>query len=112
MSVLISTILILRQRRIGYGGGLDDLIHDLGGQVAAEGKHRLQVAMGINDERAHIMIEGAVAVLNDDPGSRGKLVDFVFRAGEKTPVRGIVLIEPGVGFQYFHRVKFRVEGNR
>jgi len=68
------------------------------GDVAAGGENHLQMAFGIDDKRAEIVIDGSTFGFVGDAGTFGEGGDFVFRAGEETPVRRIILIIFAVGF--------------
>ena len=47
-------------RLIRHGGGLEDFGHNLVGKIPAGRKNHLQMAGGVHDERAEIVIDGAV----------------------------------------------------
>ena len=46
-------------RRVGHGGGLEDFSHNLVGKISAGRENHLQMAGGVNDERAEIVVDGA-----------------------------------------------------
>ena len=69
----------------------------LSDKITGDGINHLQMAGGIHDERAEIMIDGAGVGFIFHAASPGEFGDFVRRPGQKAPVIRIVMVTFSVG---------------
>jgi hypothetical protein len=109
VALIIHRSLFFRHDCVRHSNGFENFTDDLIGQIAGGRKNHLQMAGCVNDHRAKIVVDRAVSAFKGDAGAPREFADLRFRASEKTPMRGIILIKLAIGFQHFRRIKFRVE---